>query len=77
MEEESIVDANNITADTFSHASNTQRENANTVFTSEKLDKSYELVDAIKNLTINDAKYYESKTATVIDAQVDLHAIKR
>ena len=29
IEKESIEDANNITADTFSHASNTHRENAN------------------------------------------------
>ena len=57
MEEESIADANNVTADTFSHASNTQRDNANAVFTSEKLDNSDDLVDAIKNLTINDAEY--------------------
>ena len=47
VEGESISDANNIDADTFSHASNTQRENANSIFTSEKLDKSDDLVDAI------------------------------
>ena len=59
VEEESIADANNFTVDTFSHMSNTQRENANEIFTSEKLDKSDELVDAVNNLTINDAIYYE------------------
>ena len=58
--------------DTFSHASNTQIENANTIFTIEKLDKLDKLVDAVMNLTINDAKWYESNRATVIDAQRDL-----
>ena len=42
------------------------------IFTSEKLDKSYELVDAVNNLTINDAKYYESNTATASDTQCNL-----
>ena len=40
MEKESILDAHNVPADTFSHTSNTQRDNANVLFTSEKLDKS-------------------------------------
>ena len=31
IEEESIADANNVTADTFSHVSNTKRENSNTI----------------------------------------------
>ena len=53
MEEESISDANNTTVDTFSHAYNTLRDNANTIFTSEKLDKLDELVNIVKNLTIN------------------------
>ena len=66
------MDANNITTDTISHASNTQRENANLIFPGEKLDKSYELVDAVKQFTINDAKYYDSNTATTSDAQGDL-----
>ena len=52
------MDANNVASDTFSHASNTKRDNANAIFTSEKLDKSDELVDAVNNLTINYAKYY-------------------
>ena len=67
MEEESISEANNITADTFSHTSITQRENANTIFTSEKLHKSDELTDALKDLTIKDVKYYESDTAKASD----------
>ena len=69
MEEESIVDANNVTVDIFSHTSNTQRDNANTIFTNEKLDKSDELVDAVKKFTINDSKYYESNTTTASDSQ--------
>ena len=36
-EEESITDYNNVTADAFSHASSSQRENSNMIFTSEKL----------------------------------------
>ena len=48
------------------------RENANVVFTSEKPDKLDELVKAINNLTINDAEYYESNTATASDAQGDI-----
>ena len=58
-----------ITADTLSHTSNTQRENANGIFTSQKLDKSDELVDTVKSLTINDTVYYELNTATASDAQ--------
>ena len=38
MEEESISDANNVTADTLFHTYNAQIENANAIFTSEKLD---------------------------------------
>ena len=45
--------------DTFINASNTQIENAIVIFKSDKLDKSEDLVDAVKNLTTNDAKYYE------------------
>ena len=56
MDDESISDTNNVTSDTFRHTSNTQRENANAIFTSEKLDKSDELADTLKYLTINDAK---------------------
>ena len=56
MEEESITGSNNTTADTFDYASSAQKDNANAIFTSENLDKLDELVDAFKNLTINDAK---------------------
>ena len=72
MEEESITDANDITVDTFSNASNTQRENASGIFTNEKLDKLDEPVDAIYNLTINDSKYSDSKTATASGSQGDI-----
>ena len=57
--------------DTFSHTSNTQRENTNAMFTSEKLDKSDELVDAVSNLTIYNFNYYESNIANVSGAQID------
>ena len=70
-EEESILDTNNVTADTFSHTPNTQIENENTIFTSKKLDKSDELVDILNYLTINEAKYYESDTAIASDSQGD------
>ena len=38
------MDANNVTADTFSHASSVQIENTKAFFTSEKIDKSDKLV---------------------------------
>ena len=59
MEQESISDANNVTAGAFIHTSKTQKENAKAIFTSEKLDKLDDLADALKYLTINDDKYYE------------------
>ena len=71
MEEQSISGANNVTTDTFGHRPNTQRENANTIFTNEKLDKSDKVVDTLKDLTINDSKYYESDTVTGGDTQSD------
>ena len=52
--------------------SNTQKDNANTIFTSEKLDKSDGLVDAVKNLTINDSEYYQSNKVTASDTQGDI-----
>ena len=58
--------------DTLRHTSDTQRDNANTIFTSEKLDKLNDLADTLKDLAINDAKYYESYTATTSDARGDL-----
>ena len=72
MDEESILDANNATADNFSHTPNTRRENANGIFTSGKLDKSVELADTLKDLTINNSKYYVSNSVTTSDAQDDL-----
>ena len=72
MEEELIADAKKFTADTFSHASNTKRENGNAIFTSENIDKSDELVDTVKKLTINNSGYYESNTVTANGAQGDL-----
>ena len=65
------MDANNVTGDTFSHTSNTQRENANAIFTSENIDKSDNLVDAVNKLTINYFDYYGSNTDTASDAQDD------
>ena len=62
----------NKSVDTFSHAPNLQRENARVIFTSDNIYKSYKLVDAVKNLTINDDKYYESNTSTASDTQGDL-----
>ena len=58
MKDNSIVDANNINADTFRHTYNTQRETENAIFTSERIDKSNYLANAFKDLTINEAKYY-------------------
>ena len=45
------------------------------VFTSEKLDKLDELLDAVNNLKIDDAEYYWSITATASDTQGDLTRI--
>ena len=70
-EEESIKYANNITADVFSHASSSPRENLNAICTSEKLEKSDKLIEAINNLTINNAGY-ELNTATASYAQGNL-----
>ena len=66
------MDASNVTVDTLLNTSNTQRENTNAIFTGEKLDKSDNLLEAVNNLTINDAEYHESNTATASDAQGDL-----
>ena len=72
MGEESISDANIVMADTFSNKSNTQKENTNSIFTSDKLDKSDKLVDAVKYLTTNESKYYVSNSANASDAQSNL-----
>ena len=58
--------------DTFSHVSSAQIENSNVIFTSKKLKKSDELVDAVKNLEINNAICYDSSTETASYAQVQL-----
>ena len=42
------------------------------IFIIEKLDKLDKMVDAINNLKINYAKYYEPSTATASEAQGDL-----
>ena len=63
------MNTNNSNANIFSHTSKTKKENANTIYISEKVDKLDELVEAVNILTINDAKYYESNTATASDAQ--------
>ena len=65
------MDATNITAEMFSHAPSSQRENPNEIFTSERLEKSDELVDTINNLTRNNSKY-ELNTATAIYSQGNL-----
>ena len=38
--------------DTFTYVSNTHRENVNKIFTIEEVDKSDELVDAVKDFTV-------------------------
>ena len=70
-EEEAITDANNNTADTCRHVSNSHRENSNAVFTSGKIEKSNNLVNAVNNMAINDVGY-ELNIATVSNAQVHL-----
>ena len=65
IEEES--DYNNVTVDNFSHTANTQRGNANAIFTSENLEKSDKMADKIKDLTINDAEHYVSNSAIAND----------
>ena len=71
------MDAQNVSVDTFSQKSNTQRENANKILTSEKVDESDALAEALKRFTINDAGYSESDSANEKDAKVILQAIQR
>ena len=68
-EGEAITDAINVTADTFSLDSSSQREKLNAIFASEKLENSDNIVNAVTNMTINDVKY-ELNTATDSDSQV-------
>ena len=49
---ESIMDAINVTDDAFSNASISQREKEDAIFTSEKIDKSDDIVDTINSLII-------------------------
>ena len=72
MEEESILDANNINVDTFSHMSNTKRQNTDAIFTGEKLDKPDDLADELKYLTINGAGYYISNSVSANDIHGNL-----
>ena len=69
-DEELMPNSSNVTADTFT--SNTKRKNAKMIFTSKKLYKSDELADILKDVTINEAKYYVSNLAIVSDAQDNL-----
>ena len=55
--------------DTFSHTYNTQRDNANAVLTNEKLDKSGDLAEMLKDLTINDVEYYVSSSENTNDTK--------
>ena len=66
-EEESITDAKNFTADTFSIASSTHRENLNAIFASKKLENSDYLVNVVTKMTTNNIRY-ELNTATAIEA---------
>ena len=52
-EEGAITDANNVTSDTCSLAPSLNIENQKVIFTSEKLGKPDELVNAVKNTAIN------------------------
>ena len=65
------MDAHNVSVDTFSKTPNTQRENENTILTSEKRDKSDALIETLKGLTINNSVYYESESVNVDDSKGD------
>ena len=68
---EEKLDAHNVTAYTFSHTSNTQRQNTNGILKSEKLDKSDELAETLKYLKINNAEYYVSNSVNTNDGKSD------
>ena len=51
--------------------SNKQRENENTILTSEKRYKLDELTETLRGFTINDVGYYESDSANANDAKGD------
>ena len=65
------MDTNNVTDNWFSHASSPQKENADKIFTSEKVDTSSKLVDKINNFIMKDAGYELNKT-TKSDIQGDV-----
>ena len=65
------LDSHSVTEDNFRHTSNTQRENANKILTSEKVDKSDALAETLKGSKINDAGYYESDLANMNGAKGD------
>ena len=72
-EEEAIMEANNVTDDTFSPAFSPLRQNTNTIFESENLESLNKLVNAVaifENTTIN-IVVYELNVATPSDAQVE------
>ena len=71
--EKLITNANNVTTDTCSLASSSQRENSNMVYESENLEKSDNLFNKIVNMTINHAGY-ELNTVTASDTQVDIES---
>ena len=48
------------------------RENSNTIFKSEKLEKLDEIVYAVNELKINSVKYYDSNTVTASDTQINI-----
>ena len=80
-----IPDDNNVTMDTFCQSpitTNTQRENADTIFTSERIITSDILSETLKGLTlystINESSYYNSdkddaERYTKSDPLVDTH----
>ena len=65
------MDAYNVTAYNFSQTFNKQIENANAILTSERLDKLDELAETLKALTINNAGYYVSDSASTNEANSD------
>ena len=63
------LDAHNVTVDTFSQTSNTQKDNENMILKSDELDRSDAVEKMLKGLTINDAEYYESDSSNKNDAK--------
>ena len=67
MERNTILDANNVTMDTFCQSpvtTNTQEENTNAILINERRNNSDTLAETLKGLTIdstiNDSEYYNS-----------------